>query len=403
MLYRKIGKTDCEASVLSLGCMRLPMLEQKNPPKDFIERQRAVDEEKSLELIEYAINNGINYLDTAYMYHAGNSELILGKAIKGKRDKLLITTKSPVMIIQKYEDFDRILDEQLEKLGTDHLDFYLLHGLNKGTWEKAKSLNVGEFLDRIQKDGRSRYVGFSFHDKTEVFKEIIDFYDWDVCQIQYNYFDENYQAGKEGLKYAASKEIGIIIMEPLRGGRFTQRIPDGVQKIWDSAEVKRSPAEWGLRWVANHPEVSVILSGMSSMEHLRENIRIADDFEPNSLTPNELEIIHKAADAYRELMKVDCTGCSYCMPCPNGVNIPMIFSVYNDLFMFNDEMPTITYNTLIGSSQNALNCIECGECEEKCPQGINIIESLKAAHEELYDKEWESGPGGPQKQTDKEK
>ena len=167
--------------------------------------------------------------------------------------------------------------------------------------------------------------------------------------------------------------------------------------------MKRSPAEWGLRWVANHPEVSVILSGMTSMEQLKENIKMADDFKPNSLTPKELEIIHKAADAYRELMKVDCTGCSYCMPCPNGVNIPMIFSVYNDLFMFNDEMPTITYNTLIGSAQNALNCIECGECEEKCPQGIKIIESLKAAHEELYDKEWEPGPGGPQKQTDEEK
>ena len=393
MLYRKIGKTDCEASVLSMGCMRLPMLEQKDPPKDFIERQRAVDEEKALELIEYAINNGINYFDSAYMYHAGNSELILGKAIKGKRDDLYITTKSPVMMLQKHEDFDRILDEQLEKLGTDHLDFYLLHGLNKDTWEKAKSLKVFEFLDRIQKDGRTRYAGFSFHDKTDVFKEIIDAYDWAVCQIQYNYFDENYQAGKEGLKYAASKDIGVIIMEPLRGGRFTQRIPEGVQKIWDSAEVKRSPAEWGLRWVANHPEVSVVLSGMTSMEQLKENIKMADSFIPNGLTPKELEIINKAADAYRELMKVDCTGCSYCMPCPNGVNIPMIFSLYNDLSMFKDEMPVIMYNTMVPSDQNASNCIECGECLEKCPQSIEIIENLKKAHEALYNEEWK--PSGP--------
>ena len=401
MLYRKIGKTGCKASVLSLGCMRLPMLEQKNPPKDFIERLRAVDEEKSLELIEYAINNGINYFDTAYMYHAGNSELILGKAIKGKRDKLVITTKSPVMMLQKHEDFDRILDEQLEKLGTDHLDFYLLHGLSKDTWEKAKSLNALEFLDRIKKDGRTRYAGFSFHDKTEVFKDIIDSYDWDACQIQYNYFDENYQAGKTGLIHAASKGIGVIIMEPLRGGRFTRRIPGGVQKIWDSADIKRSPAEWGLRWVANHPEVSVILSGMSSMEQLRENIKMADSFTPNSLTRKELEIITEVSDEYRKLMKVDCTSCGYCMPCPNGVNIPMIFSVYNDLAMFKDEMPIIMYNTMIGSAQNAENCIECGECEEKCPQSIEIIENLKQAHNALFDREWGKGPGGPPKKPEK--
>ncbi len=397
MLYRKIGKTDCNASVLSLGCMRLPMLEQKDPPKDFIERQRAVDEEKALEMISYAIDNGVNYFDTAYMYHAGNSELILGKAIKGKREKLYITTKSPVFMVQKNEDFDRILDEQLKKLGTDYLDFYLLHGLNKETWEKAKEFGCLGFLDRIKKDGRAKYVGFSFHDKADVFKEIIDAYDWDVCQIQYNYFDENYQAGKSGLQYAASKGIGVIIMEPLRGGRFTARIPEGVQKIWDTSEIKRSPAEWGLRWVANHPEVSVILSGMSSMEHLKENLKIADDFVPESLTETELGIISKAAEAYRELMKVDCTSCSYCMPCPNGVNIPMIFSTYNDLYLFKDEMPVITYNTLIGPAQNAVNCIECGECEDKCPQGIKIIDNLKSAHGELYDEEWEPGPVAPSK------
>ena len=239
-------------------------------------------------------------------------------------------------------------------------------------------------------------MGFSFHDKTNVFKEIIDSYNWAVCQIQYNYFDENYQAGKEGLQYAAGKDIGIIIMEPLRGGRLTQRIPDGVQKIWDSAEIKRSPAEWGLRWVANHPEVSVILSGMSSMEQLRENIGLADDFVPNSLSTKEIDIIGQAADSYRELMKVDCTGCGYCMPCPNGVNIPMIFSAYNDSYMFNDdEIATMIYNGFIGEAQNAVNCAECGECEEKCPQQIEIIENLKEAHEKLYREGYGPGPGGP--------
>ena len=388
MLYRKIGKTDYEASVLSLGCMRLPMLEQKNPPKDFFERQKAVDVEKSIEMINYAIEHGINYFDTAYMYHAGNSELILGKAVKGKRDKLIITTKSPIPMIQKTEDFDRILDEQLEKLGTDHLDFYLLHGLNKDMWEKSKNLNALEFLDKIQKEGRAKHVGFSFHDNTTVFKEIIDAYDWAVCQIQYNFFDEHYQAGREGLEYAASKNIGVIVMEPLRGGRFTQRIPEEIKKIWDSAEIKRSPAEWGLRWVADHSEVSVILSGMSTMDQLKENLSIADDFIPKRLTDKELEIVKEAADAYRDLMKVDCTGCSYCMPCPNGVNIPDVFSLYNDLIMFKDEMPIVMYNGIIlGPDRDASNCVECGECEEKCPQHIQIIDNLKEAHKALHSKE----------------
>ncbi len=388
MLYRKIGKTDYEASVLSLGCMRLPMLEQKNPPKDFFERQKAVDEEKSIEMIDYAIAHGINYFDTAYMYHAGSSESILGKAVKGKRDKLILTTKSPIPMIQKTEDFDRILDEQLEKLGTDRLDFYLLHGLNKVMWEKSKDLNALEFLGKIQKDGRAKHVGFSFHDNTAVFKEIIDAYDWAVCQIQYNFFDEHYQAGRKGLEYAASKEIGVIVMEPLRGGRFTQRIPEEIEKIWDSAEIKRSPAEWGLRWVADHPEVSVILSGMSTMDQLKENLSIADDFIPKRLTDKEFDIVKKVADAYRDLMKVDCTGCGYCMPCPNGVNIPDIFSLYNDLAMFKDEMPAVMYNGIIlGPDRDASNCVECGECEDKCPQHIKIIDTLKEAHEALHNKE----------------
>lgn len=392
MLYRKIGRTGYEASILSMGCMRLPMLEQKNPPKDFIERQRAVNEEKALELIEYAIEHGINYFDSAYMYHAGNSELILGKAIKGKRDKLIITTKSPVMMIQKHEDFDRILDEQLKRLDTDHLDFYLLHGLAKETWEKAKALKVFDFLDRIQKDGRVKHAGFSFHDKLEVFRDIIDAYPWAACQIQYNYFDENYQAGKEGLKYATSKGIGVIVMEPLRGGRFTKRIPDAVQRIWDTAEIKRSPAEWGLRWVANHPEVSVILSGMTTMEQLKENIGIADEFKPKSLTQKELGIIDRVVKAYKDIMAVGCTTCNYCMPCPNGVNIPMIFSLYNDVVMFKDDMPVIMYNTMVPPDQNATNCIECGECEDKCPQHIEIIGNLKDAHRALYNEEWKPGP-----------
>jgi uncharacterized protein len=385
MIYNRIGKTGLMASILGFGCMRLPMLEVKNPPKDFFERQKAVDEDAALEMIDSAIEQGINYFDTAYMYHGGNSETILGKGIRGKRDKLIITSKSPMPMINSHDDFDRILDEQLEKLGTDYLDFYLLHGLNMDSWNKAKELHALDFLDRCLKDGRVRHAGFSFHDSTSVFKEIIDSYDWEVCQIQYNYFDENYQAGREGLMYAASKGMGIIIMEPLRGGRLTQGIPASVAKIWESAKIKRSPAEWALMWVINHSEVSVVLSGMSSMDQLKDNLRIAESAGPGTLTPEEISIAGMAADEYRKLLKIDCTGCGYCMPCPEGVNIPLIFSVYNDYYLFNDEeFCSVMYNTMIPPDQNASNCIECGECENKCPQHIAVIDNLKAAHKTLF-------------------
>ena len=288
-------------------------------------------------------------------------------------------------MIEKTEDFDRILNEQLKKLGTDYVDFYLLHGLNRKTWQKGKDLGVLEFLDNIREDGRTRHVGFSFHDDIHVFKEIIEAYDWIVCQVQHNLFDENYQAGKDGIRYAAARGIGVIIMEPLRGGRLTDRIPAEVQHIWDSAPQKRTPAEWGLRWVWNNPDVSLVLSGMSNMEQLRENIHIAEKALPDSLSSEEKETIQKVAETYRRLLKVSCTGCAYCMPCPNEVNIPGIFSLFNDYHMFQDvELCRTMYNVLMGPEQKASNCQECGECEEKCPQQLEIMETLKEAHALLY-------------------
>jgi len=267
------------------------------------------------------------------------------------------------------------------------LDVYLLHGLDRQIWVKMKELGVLKFLDQVRADGRARYVGFSFHDDVKIFKEIVDSYDWAICQIQYNYFDEHYQAGKEGLTYAASKGLGVVVMEPLRGGKLTDRIPGEVQAIWDSAEQKRTPAEWALRWVWNHPEVSMALGGMSEMSQVRENIKLANDGKPNSLSRRELSLIGQVKETYKRMLKIDCTGCAYCMPCKTGVNIPLNFSLYNDTFMFKDpEINVLLYNRLLSPEQRALSCTECGECEEHCPQHIRIMDELKTVHQALFRK-----------------
>jgi predicted aldo/keto reductase-like oxidoreductase len=336
-------------------------------------------------MVQYAIDRGVNYFDTAYPYHNGKSETILGKALKGYRDKVMLATKLPTWLAKKKEDFDRLLDEQLKKLDTNYLDVYLLHGLGRQRWAEMKELKVLDFLDRIRADGRARYVGFSFHDDVRIFKEIVDGYEWTLCQIQYNYFDEHYQAGKEGLTYAASRGLGIVVMEPLRGGKLTERIPNEVQVLWDSAEKKRTPAEWALRWVWNHPEVATALSGMSAMNQVKENIKLANDGEPNSLSREELSIIDQVKETYKRMLKIDCTGCAYCIPCETGVNIPLNFTLYNDTFMFKDpEMNVLLYNEMLAPEQRASNCAECGECEEHCPQHIKIMNELKTVHQELF-------------------
>jgi hypothetical protein len=277
-----------------------------------------------------------------------------------------------------------VLDEQLKKLDTTYLDVYLLHGLERQRWAEMKGLGALDFLDRIRADGRARYVGFSFHDDVRLFKEIVDSYDWTLCQVQYNYFDEHYQAGKEGIVYAASKGLGVVVMEPLRGGKLTERIPAEIQAIWGSAEKKRSPAEWALRWVWNHREVSTALSGMTLMDQVKENISLADDGYPDSLSEGELSLIRRVTETYRKMLKVGCTGCAYCMPCKTGVNIPLNFQLYNDTFMFKDpEMNVLLYNHMFSPEQRASNCSECGECEEACPQHIKVIDELKTIHKTL--------------------
>lgn len=386
MLYRQLGNTGLPVSALGFGAMRLPMIGDVKNAAERFDPSRKIDQEAAIEMFEYAVANGINYFDTAYVYQGGQSEIVTGKALKPHREKVLIATKLPTMIIQKTEDFDRCLDEQLERLDTDYLDVYLAHSLNQSVWERMKEIGMREFFDRIRSDGRIRHIGFSFHDNVRAFKEIVDEYNWEIAQIQYNYFDEHYQAGREGLEYAAEKGLGIVIMEPIRGGKLADPVPEKVKALWKTADVQRTHAEWALRWVWNHPEVSVVLSGMSNMPQLVENAANAQEAKAGSLTRQELDLIGQVNACYRSMMQVDCTACGYCMPCPTGVNIPTCFSLYNDAYIFEEDRNTsiMLYNLMLGSDERASACIECGECEEKCPQHIEIREKLKLAHETLH-------------------
>ncbi len=376
MNYRTLGKTGERVSCLGFGCMRLPIIDGQ---------ENRIDVDVAMEMVHSAIDRGINYFDTAYPYHQGMSEPFLGNALQdGLRKKVLIATKLPSWEVNSREDCDRILAEQLERLKTEYIDFYLLHALKKEWWEKLKNLGALEFLDQAIKVGRIKYAGFSFHDEIDSFKEIVDAYDWSFCQIQYNFMDEEVQAGTAGLNYAAERELGIVIMEPLRGGSLARKAPTDIQAIWDRSAKKRSPAEWALRWVWNHPDISVVLSGMTAPEQLEENCSIGASAEPCSLNENELEIIEEVKQQYRQRIKVDCTACGYCMPCPSGVNIPRVFSVYNDRFIFDEKRWShLMYTFASNADEQASNCVECGECEEACPQEIPIIAALKECHEVL--------------------
>ena len=366
MLYRKMGKTNVDVSALGFGCMRFPTTATGQ-----------IDEEKTAEMLKYAIDHGVNYIDTAYPYHGGESENVVGKILKnGYRDKVHLATKLPSWSVQKQEDMDRFLDEQLKKLQTDRIDFYMLHALTKDFWKIYKKLDVFSFLGKAISEGRIKHAGFSFHADGELFIEIVDGYDWDFCLMQYNYVDIEHQAGRKGLLHAAKKGLGVAIMEPLRGGSLCGN-PSGIQKILNEAEVKRTPTDWALRWVLNHPQVSTVLSGMSSLDHVKENIKIAEEAEANSMTEKELSLIERCGKFYTEKIKVPCTQCGYCMPCPAGVNIPWGFTMYNNASIFeNVEDVRQHYSSLFGNSK-ASQCVECGKCEEACPQHIKIIEELK--------------------------
>jgi len=383
MLYRKIPKNGDELSILGFGCMRLPVKEGK------------MDEERAAQQVHYAIDHGVNYIDTAWPYHMGESEPFLGRALAGGyREKVKLATKLPSWTVKSREDMDRILNTQLEKLRTDHINYYLVHGLVGTLWDKMEKLDVLEFLDRAREDGSIVNAGFSFHGSVDDFKRIVDAYPWIFCQIQYNFLDEKNQAGTEGLEYAASKGLGIIIMEPLRGGKLTNPIPPAVQNIWNEASVKRMPAEWALRWIWNHPEVTVVLSGMNEEAHIEENLRIADEAYPNSLTEAELQLVKKVEQKYRELMKTGCAGCRYCASCPSGVDIAGCFEIYDNFYLSgNEKEAKLMYAAKPGGIIRddvpgyASQCVQCGQCVEKCPQHLDIPTFLKAVAEEFEGKD----------------
>ena len=373
MLYRNFGKTGKEVSILGFGCMRLPILDDK-PEK--------INEPLATEMLHYAIDHGVNYVDTAYPYHKGMSEIAVGNALKdGYRDQVYLSTKLPSWLVQKKEDFDSFLDEQLKKLQTDRIDFYLLHGLHRNFWEKLLNLDVFEFLDSAVEDGKIGHVGFSFHDELEFFKEVVDSYKWDFSQIQYNYIDQEFQAGRAGLHYAADK-MGTVIMEPLRGSCLTDNIPLDIQAIWDKSPVKRSLAEWALLFLWDQPEVDVVLSGMSKMEHVVDNINIAEKGHANVLTDDERNLIEEVRETYSARMHAGCTSCNYCMPCPQGVDIPLNLNLLNDTHIYkNMQKPSGNYSFLIAKGMSASFCNQCGACEEACTQNLQIREYLKEAVE----------------------
>lgn len=375
MLYRKLSKTGIDISILGFGCMRLPVIDNK-PEK--------IDYPKATDLLHYAIDQGVNYVDTAYFYHAaifgqrGESEPFVGEALsRGWRKKVHLATKMPLFYLTQKEQMSSYLNEQLERLKTDYLDFYLLHALNGESWERMKALGVREFLDQKKAEGKIRFPAFSFHGNANDFIRICDEYDWTFAQVQYNYMDTDFQAGHNGLKYAADKGIGVMVMEPLKGGKLAQNLPSELAAIFDEYSIKRSPAEWALRFVWNEAGVTSLLSGMNSMEQVIENIKVAECGIPDSLGKDELLMFEKMRNVMSAKMKADCTECRYCMPCESGVDIPDVLAALNKAVMWNDPNPWMSGYSIIKGK--AGKCIECKECEEVCPQELSISTFIKEA------------------------
>lgn len=363
MNYRVNPKNNDKLSILGFGCMRFPKDEKE------VEKQ-----------IIYAIENGVNYFDTAYIYP--NSEAVLGRVLaKGYRDKVKIATKMPPYLIRKYEDFDKIFSMELERLQTDYIDYYFMHMLTDvKIWSRLVNLGILKWIEEKKEKGQIINIGFSYHGGKEEFIKLVDAHDWEFCMIQYNYLDENNQAGKSGLEYASAKGLPVMVMEPLRGGKLVTNLPKEVYKVFETAQVERTPAEWAFRWIWNHPEVTVVLSGMNSQEMIAENIRVASQVQANSFTDDELDMFRKVRQILNEKIKVPCTGCSYCMPCPKGVDIPTCFSCYNDREIegkLASRMKYIMQTSMKSEAHNASLCVKCGQCEKHCPQNIAIMEELK--------------------------
>jgi len=371
MKYRTMGKLGIQASAFGLGCMRF---------NGAASGDSQIDEGKAISLIRKAIDGGVTYLDTAYVYLGKTSEIVLGKALQdGYRDRVTIATKMPLEAVHDRASMEALLQEELTKLRTDHIDFYLMHGINRDKWEKFKAIGAPAFFDDMKKEGKIRYKCFSFHGPYEDFEYIINDWDWDMVQIQYNFMDVDHQAGTKGLELAGRKGIPVVIMEGLLGGRLA-KAPDNVQALYDAFPVKRSAVEWGFRWLCNHPEVSVVLSGCNEAEQIEENLRIFDTVGTGIMSEAEVKLMEDVRAAYISRTKIGCTGCRYCMPCPNGVDIPGLFSVWNNYSLYNTE-PKNDWNMqrILNEDHGADRCVGCGACEAACPQHLNIIESLQLA------------------------
>jgi predicted aldo/keto reductase-like oxidoreductase len=372
MQYRGFGRLDWKVSALGFGCMRFPTSDGERLSPNILEAE-------AVRMVRHAIDNGVNYLDTAYAYHGGQSEIVVGKALRdGYREKVKLATKLPTWLVEGPADFDRLLNEQLAKLETDHIDFYLLHALGHSRWQDVVLKH--DLLGRAEAalaDGRIRHLGFSFHDEFEAFEEIVNGTDlWSFCQIQYNYMDTENQAGTRGLKLAAEKGLAVVVMEPLMGGRLADP-PKDVLEAMESFPVRRSPVEWALAWLWDQPEVSVVLSGMSDMSQVEENLRLADHSRVGAFTAADYALIAEVKEMYSARVAIPCSKCNYCMPCANGVYIPANFDFYNYAHLFDDLAGArFKYQVFLKEEQRSSSCIACGICEGLCPQNIAISEQL---------------------------
>ena len=379
MLYNKLGKTNLEVSRLGFGTMRLPTKDSNDN----------IVEDEASKMLEYGIENGINIIDTAYPYHSatldgsGNSETFVGKFLKENsyREDILLSTKSPSWAIEEKQDFDFYLDEQLKKLQTDYIDIYLLHSLTVPDWENVQNLNVLDFLDDCLSSGRVKHVGFSSHIEVDYLIEILDEYPkWEVVMTQMNYLDEYYQSGVMGLDYLKEVNVGSVIMEPLRGGRLVQNIPPEIQKLWDSAEVKRTPVEWAMQYLWNRDDVDCVFSGMTSLEQVKQNVKIAST--EDIISENDQELIREVARTYRTFLGNSCTRCGYCMPCPHGVDIINCLTEYNIAHMMqNPKASAMQYFSLIDDDSRADSCVDCKECIPYCTQMLDIPAELQKVYE----------------------
>lgn len=378
MQYRLIEKTGDELSALGFGAMRLPLKNGK------------VNRDLAKKQIYHAIDNGINFIDTAYLY--GDSEKFLGEVLKGEyKDRVKICTKLPSIHVRKYEDMENYLAEQLERLQRDSIDYYLIHSVDLKSANRLLKKGLIEFLSKAQSEGKIKHVGFSYHGAKEEFDLLIDAYDWDVVMVQYNYFDENVQASVEGIEYAASKGMGIFVMEPLKGGILAGKMPKEAEDIFKKANPDKSTAEWALQWVLNNRNVTSVLSGMNSIDQIDENIRIADNTTPMSMSFEELETVELVKRVMRNSLKINCSTCGYCIPCPQGVNIPECLKVYNEKYLFehkgffNESLMDYFqfFGGLMGKESYAGLCNGCGKCLRKCPQKLDIVSELKKVKKEF--------------------